>query len=144
MELYVLAGGHNQSLKRWENDLSAQFFPTYTDGKKTVLGKTKDGKPIIEHRRLLVAPIQLYKICFAKEELNNVLPMVCPSSYIEERYKMFRFAVKMFRKLFGLIKCPTPTHINTLMQPNQIDKAVFVVPIGLKKDAMQMNGKEAI
>ena len=34
MELYCVVGGEANSVKRWQEDLSAQFFPTYKDGKK--------------------------------------------------------------------------------------------------------------
>lgn len=143
MELYVLAGGQTDSLKRWEADLNAQFFPTYTNGKPTVLGKNEKGQDIIEHRRLLVAPIQLYKICFAKEEIDNVLAMVCPTDYINKRYSVLDKLLKWFRRIIGLKEAPIPTKLNPFLQPNQVDKAVFVLPIGLKEDQIH-DGKEFI
>lgn len=143
MELYCLVGGQTDSLKRWEADLNAQFFPTYTDGKHTILGKNEKGQDIVEHRRLLVAPIQLYKICFAKEELENVLPLIAPSKYITERYPVLRRGMKFIKRMLKLKDVPEPKYLHSLMQPNQVDKAVFVMPIGLKDDAM-LNGKEMI
>lgn len=138
MELYVIAGGHNDSLKRWENDLSAQFFKVYKNGVPLI----QDGQQV--YRRLLVAPVQLYKICFAKEELENVLPLVCPSNYIENRYPFINKSLKWIRKFIGLKEAPTPKFEHPLLQPNQIDKAVFVQPVGIKDDQMDNNGNESI
>lgn len=138
MELYCLVGGQTDSLKRWEADLNAQFLPIYKDGKRV---KFEDGG--LTHRRLLVAPIQLYKICFPKEELESVMSMVAPSSYIEGRYWIFRSTIKFFRKILGLKKAPNPKTINPFLQPNLVDKAVFVVPVGLKEDEFK-NGQEQI
>lgn len=144
MELYVIAGGEANSLKRWQEDLSAQFFPVYKDGKPLVTGKNAEGKDLGQYRRLLVAPVQLYKIAFAKEELNNVLPLVCPSKYIQERYTWVDRGIRVIRKLLGLKEAPYPTWQHSLLQPNQVDKAVFVIPIGLKDDATDPNGLEMI
>lgn len=138
MELYVMAGGHNDSLKRWENDLSAQFLPMYKDGKPL----EEEGKKM--YRRLLIAPVQLYKIAFAKEELDRVLSMVCPTEYVEERYSTIKKLIKLFRRIMGLKQVPPPSFQNPLLQPNQIDKAVFVIPVGLKDDAYDANGNELI
>lgn len=145
MELYCLVGGQTDSLKRWEADLNAQFYPIFKDGKPKVIGKDQDGKDIVEHRRLLVAPIQLYKIAFNKEMLPKVLSAVAPNhEYIEERYPFIKNTIKMLRKFIGLKKAPKPTHINPFLQPNQVDKAVFVVPLGLKEDALNSEGEEMI
>lgn len=138
MELYVVAHGHNDSLKRWENDLSAQFFKVYKDGKPYI----KDGQQ--QYRRLLVAPVQLYKIAFAKEELENVLPCVCPQEYVLDRYKIIKKMGNMLRKVLGLKPVPKPKFIDPFLQPNQIDKAVGVTPIGLKPDNTDANGFEQI
>jgi len=139
MELYVVAGGQMDSLNRWQQDLNSQFLPIYD----------KDGKPKIidgvqQFRRLLVAPVQLYKIAFNKENLNDVLAMVHPTSYIEERYSILRNTIKFFRKILGLKTPPKPTFINPFMQPNQVDKAVFVLPIGIKEDKRDDKGEELI
>lgn len=144
MELYVVAGGEQNSIKRWADDLSAQFLPTYTDGKKTILGKDDKGRDVYEYRRLLIAPVQLYKIAFAKEELKNVLPLVCPTDYVEERYGAIKHAIKLLRKILKLKEAPKPTHENPFLQPNQVDKAVFVIPIGLKEDGIDKEKRELI
>lgn len=138
MELYCVVGGQTDSLKRWEADLNAQFLPMYKDGQKI---KFEDGG--LTHRRLLVAPVQLYKVCFPKEELNNVLSMVCPTGYIEKRYSVIKYMVKFFRSFLGLKAAPKPEFENPFMQPNQVDKAVFVVPVGIKEDAVH-DGVEQI
>jgi len=138
MELYCLVGGEANSVKRWQEDLSAQFYPVYKKGKKL-----KAGKDII-HRRLIVAPVQLYKIAFPQEELDNVVNAVCPNPYIEERYKPIKLMVRSLRKVLGLKNVPKPTNPNALLQPNQLDKAVFVAPIGLKKDHINKEGSEHV
>lgn len=135
MELYVVAGGQIDSLNRWVQDLNSQFLPIYENGKPS------EGK--FTHRRLLVAPMQLYKICFPKEELENVLSMVCPTDYINKRYKILDKGINFVRKILGLKKAPMPKVENPFLQPNQVDKAVFVVPVGLKEDEFS-NGKEII
>jgi hypothetical protein len=137
MELYCAVGGQTDSLKRWEADLNAQFFPIYKDGKPLVINGEH------QFRRLLVAPIQLYKIAFAKEELQNVLACVHPSDYIQKRYSILNKALKFIKKVLGLKPVPKPLKINPFLQPNQNDKAVFVLPIGLKDDAV-VNASEMI
>lgn len=143
MELYVVLSGMKDSAKRWENDLIAQFYPIYRNGKLEVTGKDPEGRDIINHRRLLVAPVQLYKIAFAKEELQNVLSAVCPTDYVEKRYSVLKYIAKTLRKFLGLKPVPTPKTINPFLQPNQVDKAVTVFPIGIKED-MMVDGWEMI
>jgi hypothetical protein len=138
MELYCVVGGQTDSLKRWEADLNAQFLPLYKDGKKV---KFEDGG--LTHRRLLVSPIQLYKVCFPREELENVLSMVCPSDYINKRYSILDKGLRVLKRILGLKPTPKPKFENPFLQPNQVDKAVFVVPIGLKEDKVD-NGIEQI
>jgi hypothetical protein len=135
MELYVVAGGQIDSVNRWVQDLNSQFLPIYENGKPS------NGD--LTHRRLLVAPIQLYKICFPKEELENVMAMVCPTDYINKRYKILDKGINFIRKILGLKVAPMPKYENPFLQPNQVDKAVFVVPVGLKEDEFS-NGKEII
>ncbi len=133
MELYVVAAGHVDSLNRWQQDLTSQFLPIYKDGKKVPKMK----------RRLLVAPVQLYKIVFAKEEQERVLQMVCPQDYMTHRYKFLGYSINVIRKFLGLKKCPIPDKVDAYLQPNIVDKAVAVMPLGLKDDVM-FNGIEQI
>lgn len=140
MELYVLAGGQLDSLNRWQQDLNAQFLPIYDkDGKH----KKVDGVP--QYRRLLVAPVQLFKICYNKENEQQVANMVLPEwSHVTGRYKILDKSVNFLRKMLGLKKAKKPTSIYPFTQPNAYDKAVFVVPIGTKPDAVDPNGEELI
>ena len=134
MELYVLAEGQIDNLNRWMQDLNAQWLPHYKDGVEVPKQK----------RRLLIAPVQLFKIAFAKEELDNVISMVCPpDDYVTRKYDM-GFLGKMIRKKLGLKECPVPTMINPYMQPNAYDKAVAVMPLGIKEDIMNDEGVEQI
>ena len=126
MELYVVASGQMDNLNRWQQDLNAQFLPIYKNGLK--IPKKK--------RRLLVAPIQLYKICFAKEELDNVVSMVCPSDYMTQRYRWLKVFANSVKKIMGLKTCKIPTKVNAYLQPNPVDKSVAIMPIGIKDDIM--------
>ena len=104
MELYVIAGGQMDSLNRWQQDLNSVFLPIYKNGKKV---KYEEGG--LTHRRLLVAPVQLFKICFPKEELENVMSMVCPTDYVEKKYGVIRKSIMFLRKILGLKK---PQNLN--------------------------------
>ena len=151
MEMYVLASGHIDSLNRWQQDLTAQWLPYYENGKQ-VLCKTTEGKLLKDvngnivpaRRRLLIAPVQLFKIAFAKEELDNVLAMVCPADYMTKRIPGLGWGAKLMRSKLGLKECPVPKLVNAFMQPNEVDKAVAVMPIGLKEDMYNDEGKELI
>lgn len=141
MELYAVVGGQTDSLKRWEADLNAQFLPIYKDGKPLII----DG--IQQFRRLLVAPVQLYKIAFPREELNNVLSMVGMPKEEENhllKYSILRRLKNLVRKILGLKPVPNPINLNPFMQPNQVDKAIFCLPIGLKEDKIDEKGVEMI
>lgn len=142
MEIYLIAGGHTDHLKRWEADLNAQFLPIYDKkGKHLVVDGLK------QYRRLLVAPVQLYKIAFNKQNLNQVLSLVGMPK--EEENHVLKFSIlrrlkNLVRKVLGLKAVPNPTRINPFLQPNQYDKAVFVVPIGIKEDKVNNKGEEMI
>ena len=140
MHLYVLTKGDLDSVHRWQADLRAQFLKTYKNGKPKMMGKG-----IQQVRRLGVRPVQLFEIGFAEEELDTVLGMVHQSDYITDRYPVLGKYVKWLRKLLKLkpVPKPKPEKINPLLQPNQLDKAVAVVPIGLKKDIFK-NGEEML
>jgi len=130
MELYVLAAGQIDHLNRWVQDLNSQFLPIYKNGVEVPLKK----------RRLLVAPVQLYKIAFAKEQLDTVVAAVCPAKdYVSEKYDL-GIVGKMIRSKLGLKPAPVPELINPFLQPNPFDKAVAVVPLGIKEDIMSTDG----
>lgn len=139
MELYVLVAGTMPSQHRWHEDLLAQFLPRY---KKGQIETSKDGKKIFQ--RLIVSPIIPYKIAFHKENLPYVLAMVGTEDYVLKRYKRINFLAKWFRKIFKLKDVPKPKEFNMFLQPNQVDKAVAVIPIGMKEDAYDDNGDEMV
>jgi len=152
MELYALVAGQMDSMNRWQQDLNAQWLPVYKNGKKIPMKHSKTGKVLKDsngnvmyaQRRLLVAPVQLFKIAFAKEELNNVLAMVCPQDYMTKRYKGLGWGTKLIRSKLGLKECPIPKLVNPFLQPNQMDKAVGIMPIGIKEDMINEHGEEMI
>lgn len=138
MELYVIAGGQMDSLNRWQQDLNSQFVPLYKDGKKVETGYT--------HQRMLVAPVQLFKICFPREELENVMSMVGLPKEKENhvlKYSVLKNSISFLRKILGLKKAPNPVAINPFLAPNPVDKSVFLIPIGIKDD-QYVDGKEYI
>ena len=144
MELYVLVAGEANSVKRWQEDLSAQFLPIYDgEGKQAV-----DEKGLKLFQRLIIAPVIPYKIAFHKENLDHVLAMVgseaSGNSYVEKRYGTIAFLVKWFRKILKLKEVPAAKRLNVFMQPNVVDKAVTVIPIGIKDDLVDDKGKELI
>lgn len=140
MEVYVAVAGEHKSQERWREDLSAQFFPIYENGKML---KTDDDK--VMHRRLLVAPIQLYKVCFNKENLPLVMDVLGTSkNYVLERYKPLKLLASMVRKALKLKAVPKPKNPNPLMQPEKVQKAVAVIPIGIKEDNINCQGQEHI
>jgi|SRR3990167_723890 len=147
MHLYVIAKGHYDNLERWRNDLLAQWLPTYKNGKKVFRGVNADGIPIQEMRRLSIRPVQLYEIGFAKEELDSVLSMVCPMDnylYHDTHFPALRKFVNWTRKLLGMKEAPIPKTLYPPTQPNPVDKAVMVAPLGLTDDIMSPDGEEQI
>lgn len=151
MELYALVAGQLDSLNRWQQDLNSQWLPVYKDGKKVPCLNDKgepikdtNGNTIYYRRRLLVAPVQLFKIGFAKEELDTVTAMVCPQDYMTDRLPGLGWGAKLVRKKLGLKECPIPKMVNAYLQPNQLDKAVAVMPLGLKDDMMNADGVEMV
>lgn len=139
MEVYVLVSGTKECQDRWRNDLTSQFFPVYKNSK---LHYSDDGK--LWNRRLLVAPIQLYKVAFNKENLDDVMNVLGTSDYIQDRYSFIKKGINTLRKALGLKKIPRPKNPNPLMQPEQLQKAVGVIPIGIKDDITGDDGVEQI
>lgn len=137
-EVYVLVSGHYQSQERWQNDLSSLYFPVWEKGE---IKKAPDGKPI--HRRLLVSPIQMYKIATNKENIKDLIPRLGTNDYVLKRYKILDKTVRLLRKILGLKPVPKPDFLDPRYQPNQVDKAVAVTPIGIKDDE-EHNGVEQI
>jgi hypothetical protein len=140
MEIYVAVSGTKEAHDRWRNDLSSHFFPVWQNGKKK---QDEDG--LYYNRRLLVAPIQIYKICTNKENLGGVMDILgVGENYILQRYKPLKVLASTIRKILKLKKVPKPKNPNPLMQPEQIQKAVGVIPIGIKDDFIDSAGNEQI
>lgn len=139
MEIYVAVAGEHMSVERWKQDLSSVHLPCWEHGK--IL---KDESGAIYQRRLLVAPISIYKIATNKENLDATLNVLGGSDYIQNRYGILNKFAKMFRKLLGLKRVPKAKNPNPIYQANQINKAVAVVPIGIKEDGYDAEGIELI
>ena len=140
MHLYVAAKGIKPHLEQWQNDLLAQKLPLMKEGKQ--VEDDKGNKMFVQ---LAVRPLQLFEIGFPEEHLQAVLSIVGQQDdYILKRYKILRKFAAMVRKFLKLKKVPQPEFINPLMQPNQYNKAVAVVPIGLKEDIKSKDGFEQL
>lgn len=137
-EVYVIASGTLRSLEQWQNDLLAQFMPVYKDGKPLV---NENGE--LTMRRLIVAPIQLYKIVTAKENIPALTTFLGGADYTQKRYGWIGRGIRWFRKFAKLKPLPKPKTINPLLAPNLVDKAVNIMPIGVKDDIMY-KGEEQI
>ena len=139
MHLYVAVKGYEHHLTHWRNGLLAQVLPKYKDGKHVVLGVNDEGKVIKEFVELAVSPIQILEIRFPKEELDKVLGMVCPlDDYVTRKHPVLGMTASVMRKTLGLKSVPPvkPEFLNVFTQPNNGNKAVAVVPIGIKEDIM--------
>ena len=134
MHLYVMAKGIKPHLEKWQNDLLAQYVKVYQKGipiKGAVV-------------QLAVRPVQLFEIGFPKEELDNVMNMIGTGDYITKRYPRLHKMAKYFRKFFGLKQVPLPKNPYAVFQPTNSQKAVAIVPIGIKEDIVNKEGFEQI
>ena len=134
MELYVLAAGQIDHLNRWQQDLNSVRLPVYKNGKE--VPRTL--------RRLLVAPVQLFKIGFPKEQMEEVIAAVCPDDYPMRKTKSLGIFASWIRKKLGLREVPKTDKINPYLSPNAFDKAVAIMPLGIKDDIMNDEGEEQI
>ena len=131
MHLYVIVKGTVPSMKQWVDDMQGVKVPfEYKPGKKGLW-------------RLRPRPLMLYEIGFPKDQLQTVLSCVgIGDNYILKRYPILNRIVKMLRKLLKLKPIPNTKNIIPHIQPNQIDKAVAVIPIGLKDDEIFPNREQ--
>ena len=130
MHLYVAVKGTLTSIDQWEKDLQAVKVPFEYE---------KDTKCLW---RVAVRPVRLYEIGFPEDQLQTVLSCIgigLKGNYILDRYPMLKRWAGRIRKILKLQKVPNPEKIIDHMQPNQIDKAVAVIPIGIKKDKFGSN-----
>ena len=138
MHLYVVAKGTKNHLKKWQEDLGAIWVRRYQNGKPL----TEDGKEM--YHQIGVRPVQLFEISFPKEAQETVLNHVGYSGYILNRYPSLKLISKVLKKFLKLKPVPKPKAPNELMQPNQMNKAVAIVPIGLKEDVFSDDGMEQL
>lgn len=126
-----MARGINDCLKRWENDVSAIYYPIkYNDN-----GKVRTGKV-----RTAVRPIQLYEIVFPEEYLNDVLETVPDTSGNYERINpWYKHLKKMLQKLMGVKQPEQRKHNGIIHAP-----WVAVSHIGIKKDERDKLGCELL
>jgi len=79
MHLYVVARGHIDRLRRWENDVSSKFLPYMVSaGRRNTDNNAWLTLPQWGMFQLSIRPIQLYEIIFPEPCLNEVLSMIQP------------------------------------------------------------------
>ena len=136
MELYVAGVGTIPSLEQWEKDLQAVKLPFRYDKDKP--------KCLV---RLGVGEVKLYKLFFPNDQLDTVMGLIGVTkdeSHVTKRNPILSRGIAILRRALKLKKAPKPTHIIEHMQPDQINKAVGIVPIGTKEDDFDDNGMETI
>ena len=127
-------------LKLWEDDLRSVKLPFEYKAE----GAKKKEKALI---RLGVNRIMPYRLVFPEDQLDAVMSLVGVSkeeSYIFQKYPILKKAAWTLRRLLKLKKAPFPEKVVRHMQPNQFDKSVAVIPIGIKKDNINKDGVEHI
>lgn len=136
MEGYVAVVGNIPCIEAWETDMRAIKLPYKY--------KKEEKKGLL---RLGVAEMKLYKIFFPKEHLDTVMSLIGVSptgSHVLKGNKILAKGIKMLRRMLGLKEMPLPTKIVEHMQPDQTEKAVAVIPLGIKEDNFDENGIEMI
>lgn len=131
MHLYVWVKGNIASHEMWTRELSSVKLPFKWKGEDKLM-------------RIGVRPIIPYEIGFPKDQLDYVLSVIgCGNegNYILDRYPIISKVTKMLRKVLKLKPVPKPKSVIAHMQPEQIFKAVAVVPIGLKDDEILPQGE---
>jgi len=131
MHLYVIARGHIDRLRRWENDLAARYYP---------YKYTKNESPGMV--QLAVRPVQLYEIVFPKAATTNVLQTIFP--YQNEIMNKYAFGL---RKMLGLKKIPDIRKAGLgrkeVYQGGILSDYVGVIGVGIKEDRFE-NGIEKL
>ncbi len=135
MELYVLGMGRIPCLKQWANDLQACFLNVV---------RKKGGKKPTHMIRMGVGEVKLYKLFFPEPQLQNVLGLIGMDESYLTKYPFLGKRFNWIRRLLKLKKIPKATKIYKHMLPNKVDKAVAIIPIGTRKDAVGGDGLELI
>lgn len=137
METYVAVTGPVPSIELWETDMMALKFPFDSTG-----DEKKDC-----YIRCGVCPVRLYKILHPEDQQENMMNHIGlgkEESHVTKNHPKIKRYVGWIRKALGIKECPTPTNPVPHMQPDQVTKAVAIVPIGFKKDTFGENGVEQI
>ncbi len=127
MKIYVWVKGNIRSQNLWATELRAVKLPYKWKGEQGVI-------------RIGVRPIIPYEIGFPADQLDTVLSVLGAGNdgnYILDRYPIIQKITKLLRKFLKLKPVPKPKQVLAHMQPDQIQKAVAVVPIGMKDDIFQ-------
>ena len=119
MHLYVTVRGILHQLNRWEQDLSASYYPfEYEKGKAGML-------------QLSIRPIRFYEIVFPEPQMMSVLRKIQPTKCWTPAYQKFIWGIRKALKLDDVELTKIPARITTdAFCHNDID----CVAIGTKKD----------
>lgn len=135
MEAYVFGVGTKPCLEQWRDDLQACYLPVI---------RRKGGKKPNKMIRFGVGEVKLFKLFFPEDQLDNVMGLIGADEGYVEKYSVVKSKIKWLRRLLKLKETPKPTKIYPHMQPNQINKAVAIIPIGTRKDHFGEDGLECI
>ena len=118
MHLYIITRGMKTEVDRFVNDMSAQYFPIFIDGKPAYV-------------QLAMRPIQLWEMVFPEESLGEVIATI--------RRDPGGSANRLgYAKRFGLQKMlgckPIPKLLNLSKKRIVYNHNIAIEEIGIKKD----------
>lgn len=155
VEALFLVRGHAPSVDRWMTDLLAVWRPVYKNGKPEMAypidpftkkeDKTKPKVPV--WRRLGVKEYRIVGLFGAKEELDtimNISGVEKGENYLLKRFPLVNKLINMIKKRLKLKDLPEPTNPDGRFAPNQVDKAVSVIPLGYHEDEINADGYEMV
>ena len=137
MHLFVLTRGHQDWVKRWANDLAAQYFP-YNIPQDVSGTNLKAGT--IAQVQLAVRPIQLFELVMPEPCLGEVCHSLWPTNIDHTKYDK---KLWLLRKILGAQ--PVPKFDENL--PARIINNQFVAcyPVGIKPDKFnEIDGHEEL
>lgn len=145
MHTYLIVKGVKSNIDKWAQDLAGMWIRVWKKGKP--LREKRGEKEIDVYTQVHVREVKLYEIGYPKEEedyVMNILGIRKANTYILERYPILKKIFNIVRKRLGLKPVKDPTNPLELMMPNQVVKAVGIIPIGNKEDAFDDDGFEQL
>ena len=135
MHIYVAARGILDSLNRWENDLSATYYPYKLSEENAKIFGSEIGM-----LQVSVRPIRLYEIVVPENQVPSLLRKMQPSTAWNSRYDKY---IAFLRKALGLKKVDITKIPKRLNSDAMISAGVHCTVIGTKADKW-VDGQEQI